>query len=181
MPRNSEAARRYARALYQLSESGDHGSRPQQVVQELRAFEQAFTKTAEVRVFLESPIVQVAEKREALQALEPSLPAATRFLIVLMEAGRISLIKEVRREFELLMEHASGEVSVTLETARSFSERGIEEIKRLLESEWNKKVKIEPVVNPELIGGFVASSAGKSLNASALGQLELLSEKLASV
>jgi F-type H+-transporting ATPase subunit delta len=180
MPRNSEAARRYARALYQLSEAGEHGAKPQQVVEELRVFENSYSKNSELQKFFESPVISTEDKKEAISAIEAKLPAIARFLSVLIDAGRLPMIREVVREFEVLLEKASGEVSVTLETARKFSDRGVEEIKRLLESEWNKKVRIEQAVKPEILGGFVAKSAGKSLNASALGQLERLGERLAS-
>ncbi len=180
MRRNDEAARRYAKALFQLSAAGDQVAKPAQILEELRAFEKIFTKDAEIRKFLSSPIVTPEEKKEALAGLESALPSISRFLNLLVEADRIDLFREVVREFELCAEEASGEISVTVETARKFSDRTMDEIRQLLEAQWKKKIKVHHVVNPEILGGFIARTASKSMNASAAAQLERLGEQLVS-
>jgi len=180
MRRNSEVAKRYAKALYQLSLAGDHTEKPHKILEELKVFEKVFVKDTETRKFLCSPVISEEEKHEVVNALETVLPSITRFLTVLVESGRIEIFREIVAEFERISEETSGELTVKLETARKFSDRTVEEIKNLLEQQWRKKVRFETTINPELLGGFVASASGKSMNASALAQLEHLGEQLVS-
>lgn len=178
MPRNDQVARRYAKALYQLAAAGDQMAKPQQVLEELRVFEESFIKNDEVRKFFCSPVVDRAEKKQVLADIETKLPGIARFLLVLADADRLEIIREIVREFKSLLEESAGEVTVELETARKFSDAAIEEIKQLLEAQWRKKVRLQSRINPEIMGGFVARASGKSMNASALAQLESLGEQL---
>jgi len=180
MRRNSEAAKRYAKALYQLSSAGDHTEKPHKILEELKVFEKVFNKDVETRKFLCSPVVSLEEKQAVISAIEGVMPSISRFLAVLVESGRIEIFREIVAEFEKISEEASGELSVKLETARKFSDRTVEEIKNLLEQQWRRKVRFETTINPELLGGFIASASGKSMNASALAQLENLGEQLVS-
>jgi len=180
MRRSSEVAKRYAKALYQLSSAGDHTEKPAKILEELKVFEKVFIKDTDTRRFLCSPVVSPEEKQAVVSSLESVLPSISRFLMVLVEADRIESFREIVSEFEKISEEASGELSVKLETARKFSDGTVEEIKNLLEQQWRRKVRFETSINPELLGGFVASASGKSMNASALAQLESLGEQLVS-
>lgn len=178
MPRNAVIARRYVRALSVLNEDKADTSTPAKVLLELKGFQSVINASRDLREFFLSPVIGRDEKKEALQDLKEKLPLTTKFLSTLVESNRLSSLNEIVEEFENSLEALSGELSVELQMAHNLSASTLEEIKQTLEERWKKKIKIKTVINPELIGGFVAKAPGKILDASVANQFQLLKQSL---
>lgn len=181
MHRESQVASRYSNALFELSmepqESGIF-AKPQQLLSELEVFNKALEEMPELRSFFENPTISREVKLEALQSLESKLSSIYRFLELLIEADRMGCMGEIVAAFRKSLEKSQGELRVQLETSAEFGEAMLNEIRSLLESQWKKKVTFEVKVNPDLIGGFVASASGKSFDASVRTQLQMMKKKL---
>lgn len=180
MRRNETVAKRYAKALFQLSiqhADADDIGKPAEVLKELESFQSAL-KSAELRKFFLSPVISKADKKAMLAELNSNVPSVVKFLQVLIGADRLSAFDSIVSEFKKLHEESTGEMSVNLETAHSLSGPALDEIKSFLESEWGRKIKIQVQKNPSLIGGFVAKSANKTFDASVRFQLENLKQQI---
>lgn len=178
MPRNAIASRRYATALFELVH-GEGDGKLGEVLAELHALEASVQKDQLIDRFLSNPVLSREEKLESLHDLEKVLPNTYRFIVVLVEAGRFDLISDIVQTFEKMCEEATGELSVTVETARSLPENVMNDIQRLLEERWSKQIKMKVQVNPEIIGGFLATGPGRIIDGSVRSQLEGLRQRVA--
>lgn len=182
MRRSDTVAKRYASALFQLSsqrsDAEDIG-KPEDVLEELESFLQAFKSNADIKKFLLSPIVSKEEKKAIVGDLQKVTPSILKFIRVLIDADRLEALEAIVAAFRHSFEESTGELSVELQTAHNFSGEAVEEIKSLLEAEWGRKIKFRMSKNPSLIGGFVARSTSKTFDASIRSQLENLRQKLA--
>lgn len=175
MPRNSIAAKRYVRALGLQTTDG---TEIQRSLQELRSFWAAVGSSKEIRSFFLSPVISKTDKQAMLAELKDKFPHTLRFLAVLIDANRLGVLPEIIEELEIALEAIAGEVSVTIESARGLSDDAVSEIKSILQDKWGRKIRAKMVVNPELIGGFVARAPGKIFDASVRRQFEALKQVL---
>lgn len=175
MPRNPVAARRYVRALGLVAEEK---SEAQKVLVELKGFQALLAQSKDLRSFFFSPVIPKSDKKDAIMDLKERLPLSHRFLSVLVEGNRLSVLDEIVDGFEASLESASGELSVTLEVARTLPDASIEEIRALLQEKWKRTVRLKTQVNPSILGGFVARAPGKILDASVAHQFEVLKQSL---
>jgi len=181
MPRNIVAAKRYADSLFQLASNpleSDLGGKLQKVLEELRAFSTALEKNPKVYRFFLSPVMALKEKREMIADLQKKLPLTHKFLLVLAEADRMNCLRDIVTEFEKRCEKSSGETQVEIQIARKLSRQAMDEIKSYVEEFWGRKLSIEQKINPEILGGFIAKSQGRILDASIGAQLQNLDQQL---
>lgn len=178
MRRSPEAARRYAKALFQLASAGEHDMKTEQTLKELRVLSAALRSDKSVEKFFLNPTVSKDEKKEILAELEAKLPSIYRFVGVLIDGGRLAELPAIVVEFEKLFEESVGELQVNLRVAHEMKSAQIDEIRQLLETEWKRRVRFTTSIHPELLGGFVAVASGRSMMASAQMQLDHLVESL---
>jgi len=181
MRRNELVGKRYATAFFQVaaqhSDADDMG-RPDEILAELELVTKIFESNEEARKFFQNPVISKNEKRMILQELQNLRPAVVRFLQLLVEAGRIESLNSITSHFRRLLEEASGELSVDLKTAHPLPESSLDEIRGVLESVWGQRVKMAVSTSADLLGGFVARSRSKTLDASVRFQLENLRQEL---
>jgi F-type H+-transporting ATPase subunit delta len=178
---NDSIGRRYATALFQVASQhpdGEDVGRPSEILSQLEAVANALGSHAELKKFFLNPVILKSDKKSMLDELNHLKPAVIRFLKLLVEHGRLEVLNSVVTNFRKLLEEFSGEMSVELKTAHTLSEVAMGEIRSLLESLWGQRVKMSVSTEPELIGGFVALSSGKTLDGSIRSQLENLRHEL---
>src|SRR4051812_42863459 len=95
---NPLAARRYAEALYQVSESKE------KVLEELRSFLSVLESSRDIEAFFISPIVPISEQKSALESLKDKFPQTFRFFTTLEDAKRFDIFKEIVGAFQRLKE-----------------------------------------------------------------------------
>lgn len=176
MPRNAVAAHRYARSFLQVL-----AERPNEfdaAVKELEVFLGVLQKDQQIASFFESPIISLSDKLEVIDVLKTSFSEAHRLLHLLVEAQRLDLLTDILSELKAAQAKRQGERVVTIEVARTLSTKGLKEITEFLEAAWKSKVRLQVVQKPELMGGFVARSAGKMIDASVASQLRSLESQI---
>lgn len=178
MPRNAVVTRRYVRALGYLTDDKSDAGLAQKILSELKGFSATLEASKQLRSFFSSPAIPKNEKKEALQDLKEKLPQTFRFLIALVEANRLENLNEIISEYEDVLESRTGEISVEIMTARKLSDATMAEIKNSVEEIWKRKIKVKHSVHPEILGGFIAKTPGKILDASARHQFEALRQSL---
>ena len=121
-----------------------------------------------VRDFLETPQVDLNEKKKALEASfrsrvpEPFL----RFLLVVLEKRRQMLLEEIAVQYQILVDDVRGRARANVRLARPADEVLQKEIVSSLERRLGKTVVPTFEVDPSLIGGMVIRVGDEILDGS---------------
>jgi F-type H+-transporting ATPase subunit delta len=171
------AERMYARALF---EAAQERKRLEQVQQELAEFVQAVRDVPELRAVLRDPQLDPRAKIAVLRDILADADELVRnFVLVLAERGRAAELEETQREFDRLVAHATGRLSLELATAVELSDDEAAEIVGQIEQASGRTVDATRRVDPGLLGGLVLQVGSLRLDASLRGRLERLRRELA--
>jgi F-type H+-transporting ATPase subunit delta len=166
----------YARALFGAAKEN---GRLAPVREELGDFVTALDDVPELDELLRNPQL---DPRVKLQALDDVLggadPLVRNFLLLVVEKGRGSQLREIRREFERLMAQEERRLTVELTTAFELSDDEARTIIGQIEQASGRPVDATRSVDPELIGGIVLQAGTMRVDASVRGRLERLRRDL---
>ena len=175
--KHSELAKRYAKALYELSQSENVSVR---VFNELRVFKQALTSDTSLFDFFCSPVVTAERKLQVLKStLSSKVTNETlNLLSLLIEKGRFQLFEQFVSAFELISDEEHGVTRGTVRSAATLSAEARKRVEETVSKVTNKKVILTFTEDPKLLGGMVAQVAGWSFDDSLDFHLSKLSEDL---
>jgi F-type H+-transporting ATPase subunit delta len=172
-------ARRYASALADVV--GDRGD-ASQVQDELAAWEKMFQASPMLTEVFRNPTIPLDKKRAVLsQMIERSRPTTTtaNFLKVLLQNQRLTELGEINKKFAELLDIRAGMVAATVTTARSVPESAQHNLHARLSSVTGKKVRINFLTDPDLIGGMVARIGSTVYDGSVRNHLDEIKTKMA--
>lgn len=167
-------AYRYARALLAVTLEDRSFEKVQK---DLYGVADAYDGSVELRGFLGSPSFGRDEKKRALRKLfEGRVQDVTlRFLDVLVEKGRLGLIRPMAEAFDLLNDEADDVAKATVRTFLPLSdaqrEALLEKLGRLTR---RGRVYLEEELDPSLLGGVVVKVGDTVLDGSVQGRLRRL-------
>ena len=174
----SAAARRYARAVFELAQEGgeiEAWSRRLKAVRELLLNDQ-LARVVENRALPTERRVRLVGDLATREMGEEGKNLAR----LLVEAGRAGEIDQLVGEYERLADEAGGRLRATVTTAVPLAEgerkRLAERVSRRLEAE----VRLDARVDPPLIGGLVLQVGDRLYDASVATRLQQLRRRLAS-
>lgn len=172
-------ARRYARALLQSAESQ---GRMEEIGRELEAFAEALELEPRIRVVLFSPEVEKRRKIDLIERVGRGWASELflRFLRLLVEGNRESLIPEIRAQYERLLDARLGRVRADTVTAVPLEERDVELLRTRMSEALGADVRLRTKVDPDILGGLVVRVDGKVYDASLRRRLERMREELLS-
>jgi len=175
---NRAAARRYARALFDVSlKEAD----PQQVGREIEAFAELMRTNAELGGVLTNPAVPAARKRAAVEALVGRLasPAVVaKLLVLLAERDRLVLVPDVAASFrERLLDHQQV-VRAEVTSAVALPEAAVAKLKASLAQATGRDVLMDTKVDASILGGIVAKVGSVVFDGSVTRQLERMRARL---
>lgn len=171
-------ARRYAKALFEI---GVAEGNFEKLGQELDDLARAYDSSADLRLALENPVVKPSEKAAILKAVLPRVAPSTsvqRFAQLLLERGRISLLRGAARAYRELADARAGQVRATVTSAAPLAPADLDRVRLALEARTSRKVIIQTAVDPSLIGGVVARVGDLVLDGSVRTQLEEMRHRL---
>jgi F-type H+-transporting ATPase subunit delta len=177
--RQEAAARRYAKALFSLAAERRE---VEAVGRELEMVIGA-VRTAELRAQLANPWIPGVAKRAAIVEVASRLGASKLvrdFVGLLATRGRLDHVEEIARAYRDLVDEAQGRVHAVVRTAVALTEserRALAD--RLARSLGDKQVVLDEVIDPGLLGGFIAQVGSSVLDGSLDGQLARIRERLA--
>lgn len=150
-----DIAKRYAKAFLEIaSEEG----RLEAYYHELTAFANLVGANKELQGYLANPIFdeesKIALVRELTQRLELS-PMTSNFLTLLAEKKRIDIIVAIQKSYETMMDKALGKARVDVQTAFPLSAATQERLLKALGDLTKKKVEMNIVTEPSLLGGII--------------------------
>jgi F-type H+-transporting ATPase subunit delta len=178
---HSALASRYAGALVDVATGPKSVAGPNQLLLELRGFEEVLAGSAELRAALTSPSVPPARKRAVVGAIGAKLGVsrvARNFLFVLTDHRRIAMLTEVLEAFDLLSDERLGFTRAEISSARDLEPRQRDTVWHELERLTGKKVRMRFAVDSHLLGGLVARIGSTVYDGSVRGQLQALGKRL---
>ncbi|MGI9432764.1 MAG: F0F1 ATP synthase subunit delta [Myxococcota bacterium] len=177
MPR-AGAARRYAKALFQLAQ--DAGT-VDSVRAELNRFTDALEGSQDLRDVLLRPLHPAAERRAVLSGISDQAGASDlvrNFYTFLIDQRRLVDMSAIREEFEFLADELAGLMRATVRSAAPLRQEQFDKLQAALSRKVGHEVQLSVEVDPELIGGLVAQVGDLVLDGSLRTQLTQLRASL---
>lgn len=94
---------------------------------------------------------------------------------VLAENARLTLLPEIRAQFEALKADAEGTLEATITSAQPLTQTQIDDLIAGLRVKFNRAVNVQVAVDPELIGGAVIAIGDQVIDGSVKGRLQRMS------
>lgn len=170
------AARRYAKAVFQLAEEERH-------------VEEWAKRLASVRVLLSDPEIAAVltnptiaiEDRMALISDPPHVldPEATNLAKLLIESNRVGDAGGIEDEFQRLADEAAGRVRATVTTAVELTPGDRDRVEVELSKRLGKEIRMKVVVDPRILGGLKLQYGDHLVDASVSTRLQQLRRRLA--
>ena len=172
-------ARRYASALADVVlERGE----AREVQEELLAWEKMFQTSPVLPEVFRNPTIPLDKKRAVLnQLIDRSKPKPTtaNFLKVLLQNQRLTDLGEINQKFAEILDLRAGMVAATVTTARTVAENAQHDLHAKLLSVTGKKVRINFMTDPELIGGLVTRIGSTVYDGSVRNHLQQIKARMA--
>lgn len=176
--RSSSIARRYAKALFEI---GVEGKSTDALGKALRRILGVFEGNPDLYKVLLNPMYKVEERKALVSNIikeEGSLPAAEKFIELLVEQRKIRLLPDIAAAYSKFEDDLAGRLRVTVESPVELDAKLLDEIKAKLGASTGKNVILTFQRNPELLGGLVIRMDNTILDGSLKTQLALMKEKI---
>lgn len=173
MKKSPKLANRYANALFEFSILENQSEK---TYQDIVFLKNTFHDNKELRVIIESPIIEPDKKNEIFSKIFKEDISPITF-------GFLSLVIKKRREpsliliFDSYIMHYYEQHNIkiaTITTAMKLDEGLQQKIKSLLEDQTKSTIDLRIQVNPSILGGFVIKIEDQLLDASLLGKINKL-------
>jgi F-type H+-transporting ATPase subunit delta len=168
------AAKRYARAVFELAEGEGQveawGRRVSQVREVL--------SDPDVAHVLTNPTIATEQRMGLVSDLFDGVEA-TNLAKLLIESGRVREVDAIAEEFQRLADEAAGRVRATVTTAVELSAKDRDRVADELSKRLGKKVNLEVLVDPGILGGLKLQYGDRLVDASVATRLQQLRRRLA--
>ena len=167
-------ARRYALALYQEAQENGVADR---IDEDMDALRETLDGSPDLISLLRSPVVPRPKKEAVLGRLfDGKVDDLTmRFIKLLVEKTREELLPVVVAAYSALKDERLGVVEAHVRTAKPLGFDEAESLRKALEANSGKKVRMKMDVEPSLVGGLVVRMGAKVFDRSVRHQLQVLS------
>ncbi|AZR73999.1 ATP synthase F1 subunit delta [Anoxybacter fermentans] len=174
------AVERYTKALFDLAVEENSLD---QFNQELIEINRLLTDQPDLERLLNHPQIPDFEKRDLIKRILGSefSPLILNFILLLIDKGRQTLLKDIIEYFQYLVKEARGIVEVQVYTAFELSSENESKLKQKLKELTGKEVELQVTVDPSLIGGIRLRIGDKVIDGSIKRHLERMREDLAQI
>jgi F-type H+-transporting ATPase subunit delta len=175
--RGETIARSYAEALFELAQREESLEAYGEALAQVAAL---LDDTPELRLFLETPRVEAAEKKKVLRkALEGRIPEhILNFLLVVIDRRRQRLIAEMATAYRELVDAHLGRTHVDVSVARPLDDEERDFVQNRLSLILGKEAIPHVRVQPELLGGILFRSGDTIFDGSVRRQLQRMRRQL---
>eukprot|EP01136_Pigoraptor_vietnamica_P021154 Opistho-1_new@71005 len=168
----SRAAIRYAKAILDTAISSGTAAK---VNDDMSLIITTVDSNAELKEFLSSPIIDSNSKMNVLAEVFASVQGETKSLFrLLQENKRFEILSSVATQFNALFDEMNGIEVAKVTTAFPITEDLEAKVLDKIATISDKKVTIENIVDPSIIGGFILRIGDKQYNASVANRLQEL-------
>jgi F-type H+-transporting ATPase subunit delta len=176
----SRAVERYAKALFDLAVEE---CQVDQFGQELTEIRTILADYPDLERLLYHPQVQGSDKKEMMSRIFAGQvsPMVLNFMLLIIDKGRIDLLKAMGEYYHQLAREAKGIIEVQVETAFELASEDRAKLAAKLKQMTGKEVEMKEMVNRTLIGGIRVRIGDKVIDGSIQRHLERMKETLAQV
>jgi F-type H+-transporting ATPase subunit delta len=174
----SKVAEPYAEALLDLAKSTDS---LKETTNDMNIVSQFLANSSDLKKFLGNPLItKDAKKNVVKDVLGEQIDGRTlKFLLLLVDRGRIELLESVAEKFlELSYKQESIEIAKITSSIKLSADQQKEIAEKLKIITGAKQIKLALKVDPQLIGGFTIEIGSKMIDTSIRGQLRQISTLL---
>ncbi|MBI2816828.1 MAG: ATP synthase F1 subunit delta [Acidobacteria bacterium] len=177
---------RYASALADTLAAPGAGRptfNPETIATQLEQFHQLLGESNELRIVFSTPAVSTDKKKAILAKLAPGagLDSITaNFLSVVIDHDRMGLLGEIIEAFQTILHERMGTAIAEVTTARPLEESEQKELTAALSAKTGKSIRLNLLLDPNLIGGVVARIGSVIYDGSIRGYLSRLRTELTS-
>ncbi|PSB92464.1 F0F1 ATP synthase subunit delta [Candidatus Pandoraea novymonadis] len=171
----STIARPYAEALFDVAQSGDINYWSE-LVQGLADV----IRLPDVAALIDTPKVSPAQVVDFLSnaVKAPNNTTLCNFLSVLAERGRLLLMSEISKQFDVLKNTSAGSADVQIESAFPIDDTQLSDLVVVLERKFDCKLNANVRVNPLLLGGVRVVVGDQVLDTSVRARLVAMQASL---
>jgi F-type H+-transporting ATPase subunit delta len=173
----SRVAKRYAKAIFNLAlEQNALDS----VKNDFEQIGNLIISNEDFAGFLQNPLINDPEKMQVLdQLLAKSLGTLTMdFLKLVSIKKRLPVLADILEQFRMLIMQHENTVEGELVSAVELDQSQFDQIRENMETATGKTVRLKPIVEPDILGGFVVKIEDVVLDNSIRAQLNKLREQL---
>jgi F-type H+-transporting ATPase subunit delta len=176
---NTLVAKRYASALFQIANEQQILSN---ILEDLRVIKEVFLSNKELKAVLKSSKISLQKKKEILKEAFTSVnPYVQNTLLILIDRHREDEINEVVNQFIELTNDEMGIADAEVYSTRELNETERDAISAVFAAKIGKKsLRIENIVDSELLGGIKLRIGNRIYDGSLQGKLNRLERKLLS-
>ena len=171
-------AKRYAKALFEDTLSKGE---LEKVNDDMRMIARTISDSKELKVFLKSPIIKAAKKSSVLTQIFGDKISKESFALIqlLVEKNREGYLDEIARAFALAYNEYNHILEVKVTTAVALDSQMEDQIKKVILSKvGEKKLIIESIIDPKIMGGFIIDLGNKVYDASVRNKLSNVAHEL---
>ena len=173
----SRAAIRYAKAILDIAQTS---GKADAVNNDMKSIVAAVADSLELKDFLLSPIIKMEVKKSALSEIFSNVQAETNSLFhLLYENKRFEILASIATEYNRLFDESNGIEVAKVTTAFPITAELETKVLAKIAEFSNKKITIENIVNPSIIGGFILRVGDQQYNASVSSKLSELKRDFA--
>jgi len=151
-----------------------------QVEEDARALRQIIQDQPAYKTFLLSPQVLTSEKKAMIEKAfsKRASDLFVRFLNLLLDKKRFGLIEEIIEGYIILHERHQGIMEATVITAVPIDKALEEKVRKKLEAETDKTIRITTEVDPDIIAGMIIKLDGMIIDGSIKFRMETLRRQI---
>lgn len=175
--RDTTVARSYAEALFELGEK--HGVHDD-LAQGLNTITALLEADPRIRAFLETPKIDLAQKRGVLRTTfeDQVSPLFMNFVLVVLRKRRQRLLRPIAAEYRELLDRKLGRLHVQVTLAHEPDEATEQSITSELSRILGRAVIPHISVDPALLGGIVVRYSDRVLDGSLRRRLMTLRQRM---
>jgi F-type H+-transporting ATPase subunit delta len=173
----NKAARRYTAALYAVAKERKLLDRTGKDFEFIKG---AVERSRELRIFLQSPIINPVKKQNIIKKLfARRVQALTmKFIEMVCQMKRENLLYDISSDYIELLNEKRGIAEADIRTVIEIPEKDKKALVDRLKKYTGKDIKAVFKIDKDIKGGFVAQVKDTIIDASIKRQLELLKERL---
>ncbi len=173
---STRAAIRYAKAILDLANSKGVA---EAVNNDMKSIASAIDGNLELSTFIQNPTTKVEVKESALLEVFADVNGVTKGLFhLLFENKRFEILEGIALEYKRLFDESNGVEVAKVTTAIPMDAALEAKVLAKVATLSDKKITIENIVDPSIIGGFILTIGDQQYNASVANRLQVLKREL---
>ncbi|MBP4137295.1 ATP synthase F1 subunit delta [Flavobacterium geliluteum] len=173
---STRAAIRYAKAILDLANSKGVA---EAVNNDMKAIASTIESNLELSTFIQNPTTKVEVKESALLEVFADVNGVTKGLFhLLFENKRFEILEAIALEYKKLFDESNGVEVAKVTTAIPMDAALKAKVLAKVATLSDKKITIENIVDPAIIGGFILRIGDQQYNASVANRLQVLKREL---